>query len=319
VARSKKNLRKPCVTRLTPPSSTAIVGETPDTGHSLLSATIMPNPKGHEDSIKDSRFKPAWSGPTRTIRVPIALAEVTLEYARQLDQGVEPRDTVQSSDNETSSDNFEPRDTQKEASNQADNSIDTLSAEARDTGKTQAELEDARADYAKLLESSTHITNKLKEEVQKLRSQLEQERADRSEIEEELAELAQLKKEAKEAAAEVHREENSMKLEKVRWQRELGDARAQLADARATILNQGNKIRELERGYSLKPNPAERRLRLEIGELHEQLSELKQKSATAGKDLPEAANLYNQLKAKRKKSSASLADVELILEMIEEF
>ncbi len=54
----------------------------------------MPNPKGHEDSIKDSRFKAAWqSGPTRTIRVPIALADATLDYARQLDQGLEPRDT----------------------------------------------------------------------------------------------------------------------------------------------------------------------------------------------------------------------------------
>jgi hypothetical protein len=54
----------------------------------------MPNPKGHEDSIKDSRFKAAWqSGPTRTIRVPIALADATLEYARQLDRGIEPRDT----------------------------------------------------------------------------------------------------------------------------------------------------------------------------------------------------------------------------------
>ncbi len=54
----------------------------------------MPNPKGHEDSIKDSRFKTVWhSGPTRTIRVPIALADATLDYARQLDQGLEPRDT----------------------------------------------------------------------------------------------------------------------------------------------------------------------------------------------------------------------------------
>ncbi|MEG4508160.1 hypothetical protein QUA81_31840 [Microcoleus sp. F6_B4] len=42
----------------------------------------MPNPKGHQNSIKDSRFKAAWhSGPTRTIRVPIALADATLEYA----------------------------------------------------------------------------------------------------------------------------------------------------------------------------------------------------------------------------------------------
>lgn len=55
----------------------------------------MPNPKGHEDSIKDSRFKAAWqSGPTRTIRVPIALADATLDYARQLDKKLEPRDTA---------------------------------------------------------------------------------------------------------------------------------------------------------------------------------------------------------------------------------
>jgi chromosome segregation ATPase len=131
-------------------------------------------------------------------------------------------------------------------------------------------------------------------------------------------ELAQLKKEAKEDAAEVHREGRSIELEKVRWQRELSDARAELADAKATILNQGDKIRELERGYSFKPNPAERRLRLEIGELQAELAELKQKAAAANQDLPEAADLYNQLKTRRKKSSASLADVELILEMIEE-
>ncbi|MEG4594955.1 hypothetical protein QUB00_24555 [Microcoleus sp. F8_C2] len=57
----------------------------------------MPNPKGHEDSIKDSRFKAAWqSGPTRTIRVPITLADATLDYARQLDKKIEPRDTADS-------------------------------------------------------------------------------------------------------------------------------------------------------------------------------------------------------------------------------
>jgi len=52
-------------------------------------------------------------------------------------------------------------------------------------------------------------------------------------------------------------------------------------------------------------------------EIETKLSNLKQKSATAS-ELPEAAELYNQLKAKRKKSSVSLADVELILEIIEE-
>lgn len=70
---------------------TARLSETLDTRDSL----VRPNPKGHEDSIKDSRFKAAWqSGPTRTIRVPIALADATLDYARQLDQKIEPRDTA---------------------------------------------------------------------------------------------------------------------------------------------------------------------------------------------------------------------------------
>ena len=72
----------------------ARLSETLDTSDSV----VMPNPKGHEDSIKDSRFKAAWqSGPTRTIRIPIALAEVTLEYARQLDSSIEPRDTADNS------------------------------------------------------------------------------------------------------------------------------------------------------------------------------------------------------------------------------
>jgi chromosome segregation ATPase len=52
-------------------------------------------------------------------------------------------------------------------------------------------------------------------------------------------------------------------------------------------------------------------------EIETKLSNLKQKSATAS-ELPQAAELYNQLKAKRKKSSVSLADVELILEILEE-
>jgi septal ring factor EnvC (AmiA/AmiB activator) len=48
-----------------------------------------------------------------------------------------------------------------------------------------------------------------------------------------------------------------------------------------------------------------------------ELADLKQKSATASKDLPETADLLNQLKAKRKKSNATLADVEMLLELLE--
>jgi hypothetical protein len=125
-------------------------------GNTRILPIIMPNPKGHEDSIKDSRFKAAWqSGPTRTIRVPIALAEVTLEYARQLDQGIEPRDTMIQSDSLTHS------------------KVDNIVSEPRDTAQIQAELESIRANYDALLETSARVTAKLRDEVRRLRSALE--------------------------------------------------------------------------------------------------------------------------------------------------
>jgi chromosome segregation ATPase len=52
-------------------------------------------------------------------------------------------------------------------------------------------------------------------------------------------------------------------------------------------------------------------------EIERELSDLKQKSAAASRDLPEAADLLNQLKAKRKKSKTDLADLEVILEILE--
>jgi hypothetical protein len=125
-------------------------------GNTRILFIIMPNPKGHEDSIKDSRFKAAWqSGPTRTIRVPHALAEVTLEYARQLDQGIEPRDTRIQSDSPTHS------------------KVDNIIGEPRDTAQIQAELESLRTNYEALLETSARVTAKLREEVRRLRSALE--------------------------------------------------------------------------------------------------------------------------------------------------
>jgi hypothetical protein len=125
-------------------------------GNTRILPIIMPNPKGHEDSIKDSRFKAAWqSGPTCTIRVPIAFAEVTLEYARKLDQGIEPRDTMIQSNSLTHS------------------KVDNIVSEPRDTAQIQAELESIRANYDALLETSARVTTKLRDEVDRLRSALE--------------------------------------------------------------------------------------------------------------------------------------------------
>jgi hypothetical protein len=49
-----------------------------------------------------------------------------------------------------------------------------------------------------------------------------------------------------------------------------------------------------------------------------ELAELKQNSTTANRNLPEAAHLLNQLKARRKKSKADLVDLETILEILED-
>jgi chromosome segregation ATPase len=74
-----------------------------------------------------------------------------------------------------------------------------------DLSNLKAENEKLKTAYAQLLESSTHITNKLRQEVQELRSQLEQERADQEEVEAELSdrdmEVEKLQSEPKQKSA----------------------------------------------------------------------------------------------------------------------
>jgi chromosome segregation ATPase len=160
-------------------------------------------------------------------------------------------------------------------------------AQAEKEAQEQAATENTRY-YAGVMNEAGAKIGRIEKELAEARSQLATLAADREE-------LAQLKKEAKEAAAEVHREARAMEVEKARWQRELSDARVELEDAKATMLKQGDKIRELERGYSLKPNPAESRLRLEIGNLREELEASKQVQPTI--DLSEqVAQTINFLK-----------------------
>jgi chromosome segregation ATPase len=99
---------------------------------------------------------------------------------------------------------------------------------------------------------------------------------------------------------------------------EIAALNSRLAAKDETIAEAGEQSDRLDREVT------QLRSQLETGradreEIEAELADLKQKSATAGKDLPDAADLLNQLKkTKGKKSSASLADVEAILEMIEE-
>jgi len=149
------------------------------------------------------------------------------------------------------------------------------------------ENEKIRADYDALLESSTVVTNKLRQEVQEVRSQLETEKTRGEELWEELSDTEQ-------ALAEVRSENSELKKTCAELRSQLEQERADREEVEAQLADRGEQLRQLL----------------------SELADLKQKSATAS-ELPEAADLLNQLKSKRKKSKTELADLEAILEILE--
>ena len=136
-----------------------------------------------------------------------------------------------------------------------------------------------KADRAKLLESSTVVTNKLREEL------TENTRYYTGRLNEAGATIGTFKD--KLAAAQAKNQ---------RLQNDLNSSQTQVAELRSQQLQKESASRE---------------------EIETKLSNLKQESATAS-ELPEAADLLNQLKTRRKKFTASLADIEAILEIIKE-
>jgi chromosome segregation ATPase len=193
------------------------------------------------------------------------------------------------------------------------------------------ELEEVKADRAKLLESSTHITNKLCQEAHELRSQLETERADlkqnlttASELPEpehiEFLKRLVAKKDpliSSDLWQEIERLNESHRRLRLKMGAERRESIEKISDLEDWVKGLTRRIEEKqarldELEAQLEQERADRE-KIEAG-----LAEQKQKLAPAS-ELPEAADLLNQLKAKRKKSTVSLADVETLLEIIEKF
>jgi peptidoglycan hydrolase CwlO-like protein len=139
-----------------------------------------------------------------------------------------------------------------------------------------------KADRAKLLESSTVVTNKLREEL------TENTRYYTGRLNEAGATIGTFKDKLVAAQAKNQRLHN-----------DLNSLQAQVAELRSRL--------ETER--------ADRE------EIETELSELKQNSAPAAtlseKLTPDAATILSQLRARRKKSKTDLADLEAILEILE--
>jgi chromosome segregation ATPase len=106
-----------------------------------------------------------------------------------------------------------------------------------------------------------------------------------------------------EVADELQNDLGNLKAENEKLKQELVDARADYAK----LLESSSHIKA-----SREKEISELRSQLET-----ELAEVKQNSAAASRNLPEVADLLNQLKAKRKKSTTTLADVEKILEIME--
>jgi chromosome segregation ATPase len=139
-----------------------------------------------------------------------------------------------------------------------------------------------KGDRAKLLESSTLVTNKLREEL------TENTRYYTGRLNEAGATIGTFKDKLAAAQAKNQRLHNDLSS----LQAQVGELRSQLQKERAS--------RE---------------------EIEAELSERKQNSVPAatlfGKLTPDAAKILSQLRARRKKSKTDLADLEAILEIIE--
>jgi len=125
---------------------------------------------------------------------------------------------------------------------------------------------------------------------------------------------AELPKVDSEVAEQLQNDLGNLKAENEKLKQELVDARASCEKEISELRSQLEQERVSREEVQAQLTDREK----QIEELRSEVSDLKQKSVAAGKDLPEAAEILNELKAYRKKSSATLADIEKILEILEE-
>ena len=121
---------------------------------------------------------------------------------------------------------------EKVTDNELQNELSNLSRELQDEnqrllielGNLTAENQKVRADYVALLESSTHVTNKLRQELQELRSQVEAQKASWDELREELENSETIRGEVQEELAAVRSELSDLKQKSAPANKDLPDA-----------------------------------------------------------------------------------------------
>jgi chromosome segregation ATPase len=113
---------------------------------------------------------------------------------------------------------------------------------------------------------------------------------------------------------EVRSQLATVQAENEALNRELKEAQSQVKQVRQEYIRWRQKLSKVKEELGIGDRQPTT-MRPERDELRSQLAEL-QKNPAPVIDLPEPADLLNQLKARRKKSRADLVDVEVILEII---
>ncbi|WP_449416169.1 hypothetical protein [Phormidium nigroviride] len=280
----------------------------------------MPNPQGTKKNLKPMN-SPWVHKPTRTIRVPIVFADAALEYIRKLDNG-----------EDKSSDTVVSLDTHDRILN------------------LESELAEARAQLSTQSDPAYHadvvaLRKELKAEIQRFK---DTENSLRGNDVSWQMRVTALKDEVKEVEAKLLRQnDTNRKLEKELAEvREQSDKQSEKREKWINELLEENRllrhrVQELEGTGSLLriEEKKNKELEQERKELREQLNGLLELQTSQAQELrkvrsqlasqtapqlseivefPDAADLLNQLKAKRKKSKIDLQDVEAILELLPE-
>lgn len=150
---------------------------------------------------------------------------------------------------------------------------------------------------------------------QEVSNELDNLKAENEKLTQELAE-----RDAELATVTADRDELRSQLATVqadneRLNRELEEAQSQANQVRQEYTMWRQKLVKVKEELGIRDRQPTT-MKSDQDELRSQLAEPEQKPAPAI-ELPSPADLLNQLKSKRKKSTASLADVEKILEIIE--
>ena len=195
------------------------------------------------------------------------------------------------------------------------NELDNLKAENE---KLTQELAERDAELATV----TADRDELRSQLATVQIENEALRADNERLQKELAKAAenyqtlviidrQLNQQVEEARSQLA----TVQADNERLNRELEEAQSQANQVRQEYTMWRQKLVKVKEEPGIRDRQPTT-MKSDQDELRSQLAEPEQKPAPAIK-LPEPADLLNQLKSKRKKSTASLADVEKILEILE--